>query len=200
MIIAITGSNSGLGQALANALDNHKIIQMSRVSLDLSNILSVQNYEFEFCDMLINCAATDIGGKTNFLEHAIDYISEIINVNLLSPIILSHKALNKNQNCKIVNITSTNNNRYYANNLAYSLSKLGLADFGKLLKVDLPSCKLLEIRLGLTKTNFNNSRYRDQPERFEDIYTLPHLDVNIAAEKIVNVLFDDSIKFLEVAP
>lgn len=200
MKITITGSNSGLGLALNQALSGHQLTRLSRQELDLANINNVLEYELDYCDILINCAATDKGGKITFVNHHAEFISEILTVNLLSPVILSQKVLNKNPQCKIVNITSTNNNRYFANDLAYSLSKLALADFGNLLKVDVPEVRILEVRLGLTKTNFNNSRYKHQPERFYDIYQLPHLNVSAVADKIVDVLFDDTIKFLEISP
>ena len=114
--------------------------------------------------------------------------------------ILSKKVLSANPNCKIVNITSTNVNRYYPNNLAYSLSKQALSDFGSMLKLDYPDLQYLEVRLGLTKTNFNNNRYRYNQERYNDVYNNHHLSVDHAVTRIINVLFDSSIKVVEISP
>lgn len=201
MKIAITGSNSGIGQGLVELLsDKHYVISLSRCELDLSDINQVLLYPLPVCNMLINCAGTGIGGKIDFVNHNIVDITNILNINFVSPTLLTHKALSNNQLCKIVNITSTNNNRYWPNDLAYSLSKKSLAEFGSMLKVEYPNVSYLEIQLGLTKTNFNQNRYQSCQSRFTDIYsTNKHLSVNYVVNQIANVLFDDNIKFIEIS-
>jgi uncharacterized oxidoreductase len=200
MRILITGTSSGLGQELVGRLHHHDVVALTRQLLDLSNITSVANYDPGFCDILINCAGTDIGGKIDFVNHQTQHVVDILNTNLIAPVLLSKQLLSNNPKCKIVNITSTNNNRYYANNLSYSLSKKALAEFGAMLKVEYPDVDYLEIKLGLVKTEFNRNRYQQEPERFNDIYQLPHLTVCQAAEIIVPAIFNSSIKFIEVAP
>jgi short-subunit dehydrogenase len=199
MNIFLTGGTSGVGLALTTLLNNHNVIAPSRQELDLSNIDAVSSYVMPHCDMLINCAGTDVGGKVDFVQHQPELVLEIMTVNLLAPVLLSQKAL-ANPLCKIVNITSTNNNRYWPNNLAYSLSKNSLEDFGNMLRLDYPAVRYLEFRLGLTKTKFNVNRYREHPERYNDVYTNPHLTTDQVAEKLVHVMFDDAVKFIEVAP
>lgn len=200
MRITITGTANGLGQALAQCLSAHDLVCLTRNQLNLNDIEAVTQYDLAATDMLINCAGTGVGGKQSFVDHPVQQITDILNTNLLAPVILSHKALAKNVNCKIVNITSTNNNRYHSGDLAYSLSKNSLATFGSMLRVEYPNCALLEVRLGLTKTNFNQARYRRDPERYQDIYQHPHLDVDSAAQSIVAVLFDQSVKMIELSP
>ncbi len=68
MKITITGSNSGLGLALNQALSGHQLTRLSRQELDLANINNVLEYELDYCDILINCAATDKGGKITFVN------------------------------------------------------------------------------------------------------------------------------------
>jgi len=200
MRITITGTASGVGLELVNRLQQHDVTALSREKLDLSDINAVVNYNLGPCDLLINCAATDVGGKIDFVNHEIHHVIDIMNTNLLSPVLLSKQALANNPNCKIVNITSTNNNRYYPNNLAYSLSKQSLANFGSMLKIEYPDVQYLEVRLGLTKTNFNNNRYRHNPKRFDDVYANKHLTVDQVADRILDVLFDSSVKVIEVSP
>lgn len=199
MRITITGTGNGLGQSLAQQLGKHDLVCLTRDQLDLSDIEAVTQYDLAATDMLINCAGTGIGGKQSFVDHPVPQITDILHTNLLAPVVLSHKALAQNANCKIVNITSTNNNRYHSGDLAYSLSKQSLATFGSMLRVEYPNCALLEVRLGLTKTNFNSARYRNDPERYQDIYQHPHLDVDSAAQAIVNVLFDNTVKMIELS-
>lgn len=201
MNILITGSSSGVGHGLLLSLSkSYTVVGLSRSELDLSNTEQVSNFVMPTVDMLINCAGTDIGGKIEFTKHNTNEIVNIINTNLVAPVLLSQKALKNNINCKIVNVTSTNNKKYYANNLAYSLTKKALESFTNMLQVEYPKANILEVRLGLTKTNFNHSRYKGYEERFNDIYSNPHLTVDEVVTQLVEVLFDNSIKFIEIAP
>ena len=94
MKIAITGTSSGIGEELSNQLSkNHKVVNITRDSLDLCDINAVTKYNFIQVDMLINCAGTDQGGKISFVDQDTNTISNILNTNLLSPILLSQKAL-----------------------------------------------------------------------------------------------------------
>jgi short-subunit dehydrogenase len=200
MKILLTGSSSGIGKSLKNILQaDHTVIAPSRSELDLSLLKSVHSVDIE-CDILINCAGTGIGGKRPFVDHSTADIIDIFNVNLIAPVLLSQCVLRKNSQCKIVNITSTNNNHYWPNDLVYSLTKKSLADFGNMLKIDHPDCRLLEVRVGLTKTNFNSARYHNDPERYQDIYVNPHLTSDTVANKIVDIMFDDRVKYIEISP
>jgi short-subunit dehydrogenase len=199
MKITITGTSSGVGEYLASILTkNHTVICISRNECDFSK--SIPNDLIDSCDILINCAGTGVGGKIDFINHNPNDIAEIVNVNLMAPVELSRQALKKNEYCKIVNITSTNNNRYYPNDLAYSLSKKALAEFGNMLGVEYPDVRILEVRLGLTETSFNNNRYKKEPERYQEIYHNKHLTVKEAGDTILQVLFNDAIKFIEISP
>lgn len=202
MIIVITGTTSGVGLALKLALKpQHTVISLNRYDIDLADPIQVQNFSLPRCDVLINCAGTGIGGKIDFVNHNLGDCADIINVNAVSPVLLTHKALKLNKKCKIVNITSTNNNRYWPNDLVYSLSKKSLSEFSKMLKVEYPEVNVLEVCLGLTKTNFNDSRYKNCTDRYVDIYSQhPHLEPEFVAGKIVEALFDNSIKYIEIAP
>lgn len=202
MKILLTGSSSGVGHSLQVILSqNHLVSAPTRQQLDLSSSTAAVDYVDQSYDMLINCAGTGVGGKINFVNHDSDLVKEILTVNFLNTVLLTQRVLQINQQCKIVNITSTNNNRYWPNDLAYSLSKKCLAEFGAMLRVEFPTVNYLEVRLGLTKTNFNNNRYKNHQHRFQDIYEANrYLLPDDVANKIVNVIFDDSIKFIEIAP
>jgi len=201
MRIILTGTSSGIGKELTDQLNNdHDVVCITRNDLELSNIDAVNNYSMPTVDMLINCAGTDQGGKIEFVKQELDSIVNILTTNLLSPIVLSHKALKSNSACKIVNVTSTNNKQYWPNNLAYSLSKKSLSEFGKMLQVDYPTVNYLEIQLGLTKTNFNQNRYIGHEDRFDNVYRNTYLTPEYAVNRIISVLFDNTVKFIEVSP
>ena len=201
MRITLTGTSSGVGQELSNQLNkDHDVVCVTRNELDLSNLSAVINYNMSTVDMLINCAGTDRGGKIAFSEQDTITVLNTLATNLLSPMVLAQKALKLNQACKIVNITSTNNKQYWPNNLAYSLSKKALSEFGRMLQVDHPDVNYLEIQLGLTKTNFNQNRYVGHEDRFDDVYRNAHLTPDSAVKRILPVLFDNTVKFIEVSP
>jgi len=203
MKILITGTTSGIGLSLATALSaaGNEVTGLNRDILDLDDIAAVAAYSMPVVDMLINCAGTGVGGKIDFVLHGNHDIVTILNTNLISPVLLSKKALKNNTGCKIVNITSTNNNRYHPGDLIYSLSKKALAEFGTMLQIEFPSVKYLEVKLGLTKTNFNNNRYADWSDRYVDIYKQHlYLTADLVADHIVKVLFDDHVKHIEVSP
>lgn len=201
MKIAITGTTSGVGKGLWGKLKyQHDVVCINRDLVNLSDISAVRSYVIPKVDMLINCAGTDCGGKIDFANQDQTSITNILLTNLVAPVLLARKALETNSQCKIVNITSTNNKHYWPNNLAYSLSKKSLAEFGRMLQIEYPFIDYLEIQLGLTKTNFNQNRYIGYEDRFNDVYANPHLTVDFVVEKILGVLFDPSVKFIEISP
>lgn len=201
MKILLTGGSSGIGHCLNELLcHDHQVVAPTRQQLDLNDTNQVANFVNEPFDMLINCAGTGVGGKINFVNHDPALVDEIFKVNLLSAVSLTQQILKLNSVAKIVNITSTNNRQYYANDLVYSLSKKSLEEFGNMLKIESPQTPVLEVRVGLTKTNFNQARYIHHPERYRDIYCSRHLLADQVAYEISKVLFDNTIKFIEISP
>ena len=200
MKILLTGGHSGLGLSLRQQLFQHEIVAPDRMHLDLCDYKNVIEFVDQHYDMLINCAGTGIGGKIDFINHCPEDVQHIMQVNLLSPMLLSQSVLKRNSQAKIVNITSTNNVRYWPNDLAYSLSKKSLEQFGSMLAVEYPLLQYLEIRLGLTKTNFNQNRYKKEPNRYVDLYHNSHLTADQVSFKICSVLFDNTVKFIEISP
>lgn len=196
MKICITGTSSGIGKKINDLLvqKNYITIPLTRNEIDLGDIASVINYDFSYCDILINCAGNDLGGKCLFTEHDPKKWTEVLNVNLTSSILLTQKALMKNPKSVICNITSTNCDKYYGNDLIYTLTKNSLSNFTDLLKVDFPDGKFKEFRVGLTKTNFNKNRYKFSENTADDdkFYSQPHLEPSFVAQKIVEFVFSDT--------
>jgi short-subunit dehydrogenase len=201
MKILLTGGSSGVGQALYQQLCvDHKITAPIRQQLDLLDSDQIINFVNQRYDMLINCAGTDVGGKIDFVNHNTNNIKDILQTNLIAPVLLSQAVLKQNPQAKIVNITSTNNLRYWPNDLAYSLSKKSVEEFGKMLMIEYPTIDYLEIRLGLTKTNFNQNRFKNELNRYTELYQNNFLIPTDVAKKICNVLFDNTVKFIEISP
>lgn len=200
MKILLTGSSSGIGHELYKILSaEHEIIAPNRFDLNLTHINDIIKFVDSKYDILINCAGTGVGGKIDFINHDPFLSKEILETNLLGTVLLTQRVLSFNINTKIVNITSTNNNRFYPGDLVYSLSKKSLEIFTNMIKIEYPKTPVLEIKLGLTKTNFNQNRYRNDCTRYQDIYQTPCLSAEQVAKQIIAVLFENSIKNIEIS-
>jgi short-subunit dehydrogenase len=200
--IFITGAGSGIGRSLALHFDETgtRYWSPSRYEIDLDIPELVKNYSIPGnIDCLINCAAHDINGKQPLVQHDSDSIIDIVNCNLIAPLLLSKKALERNPKCCIVNITSNNNIDYPGHDLAYSLTKRALTALGDLIRIDYPDARVLEICLGLTRTDFNQNRFRLRPELAKpDFYNQPCLEPSEAAKQILEALADTGCTYKHV--
>lgn len=147
MKILITGTTSGIGAATVKLLklQYHDVIELNRSELDLTDIQAVTDYNLPEIDCLINNA----GGKGRTDQ-------DTVNLNFLSPVILARKAYQQNPNVIIVNVTSSYVNKYWGNDLMYSVSKKALAAFRLDMRVDHPNAMIIEIRPGLTRQKYDN--------------------------------------------
>ena len=124
-------------------------------------------------------------------------MQKILNCNLISNVLLTQKLLQNNTNTIVVFITSTNINKQYPNNLAYNLSKLGMKNLHDLIKIDYPDAKIKEARIGLTKTEFNNNRHKENHKQINDLYAMKHMTPDNVADSIL-YLIESEADFLEL--
>jgi len=200
--IIITGASSGVGKCLADALEGeHRVFRVTReiVNLDYPEASFLTDLPFDNTDILINCAGHDMGGKVPFADHLFGHWTKIINTNLISAMRLSQLAIQSNENVTIVNITSTNIDQYYPGDLVYSLTKNALQQFGEMLQLEYPTSTIKEVRLGLTKTNFNNNRHKVNHKPIDNLYDMPHLSPEYVATEIYRFIFSDET-FIRIAP
>jgi len=198
LIIAITGCSSGVGKELVALLKHeHQIVPITRDIVDLDFPERIQSPGK--VDMLINCAGHDLGGKVPFSEMHWSYWSRVLNTNLISAMRLTQLAIQENENVTIVNITSTNVEKFYPGDLAYSLSKKSLQIFGDMLRYEHPSVTVKEVILGLTKTNFNENRHKEKHKPIDDLYAMDHLLPEEVAGAIAEFIFSEN-KRIRIAP
>jgi NADP-dependent 3-hydroxy acid dehydrogenase YdfG len=194
----ITGTSSGIGSHIHKFVD-WNITNLTRKTVDLDYPQSITEAQIPYADIVINNAGHDLGGKVLFADHKFDHWQRILNTNLVSAMRITQLALQKNPDLIVVNITSTNNDKYWGNDLVYSLSKVALEHFGKMLKIDYPDVIVKEVRLGLTKTEFNNNRYKENHKPVDDLYSVPCLDSVLVANKIVDFI-NSRENFIRIQP
>lgn len=197
MNIIITGANSGIGKSIVDQLSDHNVHKFSRkiYNMDIPGVF--KNCNIPKCDILFNVAGHDLGGKVDFLNHNFDHWIKILNTNLINTLHLTQLVLQSNLNAKIINITSTNVDQYYPNDLVYSLSKSALSTFTDYLRIEYSenSDNFKEVRLGLTKTNFVNNRHKEHHIPKIDLYSMyDHLIPKEAAKQIVDFAFSNKQK------
>jgi len=189
MTTLITGTSSGVGAELLQYFPNG--IGLTRNDIDMDIADAVEKFVIpNNITQLINVAGHDLGGKVDFINHSPNHWYKILNTNLINVIALTQKVLQQNKNAEIVNITSTNNSRYYPNDLIYSLSKKALSEFTKMLRIEYNNItQFKEIELGLTKTNFVNNRYKENHAEKIDLYQMyPCMNVDDVAIRILQFL------------
>jgi len=183
----VTGTTSGIGKAIKERLQGD-IFELNRSTVDLNVPEKVINYNLPLVDCAILNAGHDLGGGVPFTQHHTDDILKVLNCNLVSNVLLAQKLLHDNKQVEIIFITSTNVNRQYPNNLAYNVSKLGMKNLLDLIRIDYPEAKIKEARIGLTKTQFNANRHKQNHKPINDLYASKHLTAQEVAAGVISLI------------
>ena len=194
----MTGTTSGVGYHLSQILkQEHNVIELTRDFADLDYPYEIT--EFGKVDILINCAGHDVGGKVPFKDMQWNHWNRVINTNLVSAMRLSQLAIQANENVTVVNITSTNVDKFYPGDLVYSLSKKSLQIFSDMLRYEHPTVTVKEVILGLTKTNFNKNRHKESHKPIDDLYSMDHLSPDEVADVIARFIFSEN-ELIRITP
>lgn len=135
----VTGASSGIGKAIACALEteNYKVIRVSRSSGDFSCDLRVPSQiealakKIDNLDLLVNCAGVGFYGVHESLST--QQISNLVRTNLEGAMILTNLMLPKLRKSKgtIFNITSVTADQINTHGAAYGATKAALSSFTK---------------------------------------------------------------------
>ena len=186
MKIIISGTSSGIGKAIKEKLKDYEIIEVCRrcqYSLDLNDIKKVEEFKIKDVYAIINNAGVGYFGQ--FEDISVSKIQEMINVNLLAPLILTKnhlKEIKKNKGF-IINISSTSATQPARLGVVYSATKAAIRQFGVSLfeEVRKVGVKVINILPDLTLSNFhNNTFFKPSNEKLS----------HIKPEDIANIVYD----------
>ena len=186
MKIIITGTSSGIGKAIKEKLKDYEIIEVCRRcenSIDLNDIKAVEKFKIKDVYAIINNAGVGYFGQ--FEDISTSKIQEMINVNLLAPLILTKnhlKEIKKNKGF-IINISSTSATQPARLGVVYSATKAAIRQFGISLfeEVRKEGVKVINVLPDLTLSNFhNNTFFKPSNEKL----------AHIKPEDIANIIYD----------
>jgi len=147
--ILITGSNSGLGRHLVSKFESEgfEIFKhMGSKHYDLSKIKEIERLAQDAknfgVNILINNAAIVCPGK-EFTYYSTNEISDMIDVNLKAPILLTFYLMN--QLTDLININSMVGMEIKPKRTLYSASKWGLRGFSQSFKEENKKINVLDI-------------------------------------------------------
>ncbi len=164
MKILLTGASSGIGKAIKQKLKNYEIITLCRncdIKIDFNDIEKVKKIQIENVSGIIHNAGVGYFGQ--FEDIRLEKIEEMINVNFLSPMILTKnhlKSIKKNKGF-IINISSTSAIHPAKFGVVYGATKAALRHFGVSLfeEARKSRVKVCTIVPDLTLTNFHKNTF-----------------------------------------
>lgn len=194
MKILLTGSSSGIGLAIKQAMqDKYQLDCPTRGQLDLNAYP-----EWNVCqyDVMILCAGSDLGGKKLFVDMQDSQWQNTMQVNFLSNIKLMKDYVKSRHGLwsKIVVFGSTVTDHVWPKMLPYTLSKIALEKFCQGFRQEIDcNIGIVVVRPGLVKTNFNMARHQgmiSQAESDQWYESMPHLQPEALVPVIDTVLQD----------
>lgn len=157
--IAVTGTTSGIGQAVADLLTSkHTVWCINRPEYDLLDDNALDRIDLSGYDVLINNAGADYA-RQSFHEHKYQDWKQTVKINFVVPMYLTQKFIQQNHCGVILNITSTGNLRLPTTNstVFYRSSKLALKHFTNEINDLYTDFRVVDVEPGKTNTKLTKN-------------------------------------------
>lgn len=192
MNVLLTGSSRGIGNSIKIELESkgYTVISPSRNQLDLSNYESVSKYELPCeIDILINNAG--INYLSDITSITIDKVSEMMQVNVISPMFLINKVsksmINKKYG-KILNISSIFGSRSKEKRVMYSTTKSAIEGMTRGVAMDLSKYNIMVNSVSPGYVNTNLTKQNNNEQELEIIKSKIPIKILAEPKDIANVV------------
>lgn len=192
MNVLLTGSSRGIGNSIKIELESkgYTVISPSRNQLDLSNYESVSKYELPCeIDILINNAG--INYLSDITSITIDKVSEMMQVNVISPMFLINKVsksmINKKYG-KILNISSIFGSRSKEKRVVYSTTKSAIEGMTRGVAMDLSKYNIMVNSVSPGYVNTNLTKQNNNEQELEIIKSKIPIKILAEPKDIANVV------------
>ena len=159
--VLLIGASGGVGKSCAKLLsaNNYSVTEWSSKNLDLNLPENIFQCDFSSYDILINCAGHSQGTYRGFLQNSWQNQVSQIMVNYVSALgLLKHYALSRKHG-KYVWCSSDRIDTPTVYQSVYASSKAGTKFAMDLIRKELTHISILEVKFGLTKTNFRSRNF-----------------------------------------
>ena len=184
--VLIIGASGGIGSKLYDAmcqLPDYKVTGWSSKDLNLDHPDRIFSCDFSNFDLLINCAGHNQGTYRGFLENSWQNQLSQITVNYISNLFLFKHYANSRNTGQYVWLSSTVIDNAKPFQSVYAGTKFASKCSLDLAAQEAPHIKMLDVKIGLVKTNlrFRNFEGTKTHNEVDNTYSgtvpLPALDV-----------------------
>lgn len=171
--IFITGGSSGVGQAVVDLLGRvNEVTAPLRNEFDLADFVAIDQLDLSKYDVVINCAASNVGAHNGWQKNSWQNQKKQIDVNLTGALLLAKQYAKCRTHGQFIYFTSSNIDDPMAYNIFYTASKFALRYSMNTIKKECPDIVITEICPGKIRSNMLKQNYQGtkSSEEIEAMY------------------------------
>ena len=199
--ICIFGKKSVICQKFLSKIKNFDAFD--RQEFDVTNFLSIKNFDFSGYDTVINFAGHSKGNYKSPIDNSwLNYVDQV-NVNFLSNIMLAKKYIEDNSNGRFIWFSSKTVKSCRPYQAVYGASKSSTEFVFRHWNIEYPNFKFITMRLGRCKTNhlFNTFEHTKSHDEIDAEYEKsPYVDSDVIALKLLKLIDLDCSHTEEMMP
>jgi short-subunit dehydrogenase len=181
----IIGGTGGIGSALVKKIQQCDSI--SSKNLDLNQPETIKLFDFSTYETVINAAGHSRGTFLGFQNNTFENITSQINVNYLSNLLILKQFAQQCSKGTYVWIGSDVMDHPRPFHSVYASSKVASQYAMDLIRKEIDHIRILEIKIGLTKTNFRFNNFLGTKTKSEIDSTYPEdiMEAEYVADRIL---------------